>query len=414
MLENQMARRPRAQRFETRSARSALDPRPKPYRVTTLARGITLTYRRNNKPPHPWGVKLADGHGGHRIKRLADADDHEDANGKNVLDYRQAITAALALARGTSDTGKIVTIADALNAYERDLISRGQLPGNARMVRFHLTTALGDTPLATLTARDLVVWRDGLLAAGMKPATLVRICKSLKAALNLNARHDPHITNASAWHNGLGGISEDFSSRNVQVLDDDEVRRVIATAYAVDPPFGLYVEVDAVTGARNSQINRLTVGDLQVENGNGPRLLMPSSKKGRGRKPGRSPIPITKALAVKLQVAAGDRAPHEPLLLRNDGSGWGGSDHARLYHEATTRAGIAGTMTALRHSSITRALLAGVPIRVVAATHDTSIVMIEKTYGKFILDHSDSLARAALLESEPSPPGDNDRPLRRR
>jgi hypothetical protein len=65
-------RRVRAQRFETRSARAALTPRPKPYRVATLARGITLTYRRNKKPPHPWGVKLADGHGSHRGRKRQD------------------------------------------------------------------------------------------------------------------------------------------------------------------------------------------------------------------------------------------------------------------------------------------------------------------------------------------------------
>jgi integrase len=337
----------------------------------------------------------------------------EDANGKTVLSYGQAITAALALARGTSDTGKILTVADALAAYERDLIARGQSPGNASVVRFHLTSALSSAPLATLTARDLVSWRDGLLANGMKPATLVRISKSLKAALNLSARHDPGIVNSNAWKNGLSGISEDFVSRNIQVLSDDQVLRVIDAAYEVDPGFGLYTEVAAITGARNSQINRLEVVDLQVSNGNGPRLMMPSSRKGRGRKPSKAPIPITKALALKLQTVAGDRAPDAPLLLRTDGKAWANSDHARFYAQAAERAGISGTMTALRHSSITRHLLRGVPIRVVAATHDTSIVMIEKTYGKFILDHSDSLARAALLESEPSP-GDNVRPLRRR
>jgi hypothetical protein len=393
-----VARNPRAQRFETRSARARLVARPKPYNVTSLARGITLTYRRNGKPPHPWGIKLADGHGGHKIRRVADADDHEDANGKSVLNYRQAITAALALARGTSDTGKIVTVASSLDAYERDLIARGQLSANARMVRFHLTTALGNTPLAILTARDLVFWRDGLLANGMRPATLVRISKSLKAALNLSARHDSNITNTSAWRNGLSGISEDFVSRNIQVLSDDQVRSIIVAAYEVDPQFGLYVEVGAVTGARNSQINRLVVADLQANNG-APRLMMPSSRKGRSRKPGRTPIPITKTLGVKLQAAAGDRAPDAPLLLRPDAKAWGNNDHAKLYTQAAERAGVVGSMTQLRHSSITRQLLAGVPIRIVATAHDTSTAMIEKTYSAYIGDHADALVRGALLES---------------
>jgi hypothetical protein len=407
-----MARRPRAQRFETRSARAAVTPRPKPYRVATLARGITLTYRRNKKPPHPWGVKLADGHGSHRIKRVADADDHEDANGKTVLSYGQAVTAALVLARGSFDVGKIMTVADSLDAYERDLVARGQLPANASVVRFHLTAALGSMPLATLTARDFISWRDSLLASGMKPATLVRVFKSLKAALNLSARHDPHITNANAWKNGLSGISEDFSSRNVQVLSDDQVRALISAAYEVDRAFGLFVEVHASTGARTSQIARLVVGDLQVSKGNGPRLMMPGSRKGRGRKPSKSPVPITKALAVKLQAAASDCAPDALLLLRADSTAWRNSNHAQLYAQAAKRAGVAGSMTQLRHSSITRQLLRGVPIRVVATAHDTSTPMIEKTYSAYIADHADTLVRGALLDSELSP-GSSVRPLRR-
>jgi hypothetical protein len=38
------------------------------------------------------------------------------------------------------------------------------------------------------------------------------------------------------------------------------------------------------------------------------------------------------------------------------------------------------------------------PIRVVASLHDTSVVMIERTYSKFITDHSDALSRGALLD----------------
>jgi len=60
------------------------------------------------------------------------------------------------------------------------------------------------------------------------------------------------------------------------------------------------------------------------------------------------------------------------------------------------------TLYALRHSSIVRGLLGGVPIRVVAAQHDTSVPMLEKTYSAHITDHSDALARRALLNTQPS------------
>jgi hypothetical protein len=61
------------------------------------------------------------------------------------------------------------------------------------------------------------------------------------------------------------------------------------------------------------------------------------------------------------------------------------------------------TIYALRHTSIVRQLLATVAVRVVASLHDTSIAMIERTYSRHIGDHSDALARGAMLDiAEPA------------
>jgi hypothetical protein len=38
--------------------------------------------------------------------------------------------------------------------------------------------------------------------------------------------------------------------------------------------------------------------------------------------------------------------------------------------------------------------------RVVAANHDTSTAIIEKTYSRFIADHADTIARRGLLDTE--------------
>jgi hypothetical protein len=62
------------------------------------------------------------------------------------------------------------------------------------------------------------------------------------------------------------------------------------------------------------------------------------------------------------------------------------------------------TLYALRHSSIVRQLLANVPIRIVATLHDTSVNMIERTYSRHIAEHTDALARRALLDTaRPAP-----------
>jgi integrase len=141
--------------------------------------------------------------------------------------------------------------------------------------------------------------------------------------------------------------------------------------------------------------------------------MMPSSRKGRGHKRiERRPVPITVSLAALLRQAVGERPAVKSdtvshLLLRADGAPWRPeiADYRRPFISATKRAGLdpaTVTFYALRHSSITRALLGGVPIRIVAAQHDTSVPMLEKTYSAHILDHSDGLARRALLDTQPS------------
>jgi len=57
------------------------------------------------------------------------------------------------------------------------------------------------------------------------------------------------------------------------------------------------------------------------------------------------------------------------------------------------------TLYSLRHSSIVRQILANTPLRVIAATHDTSTGQIEKTYSAYIGDVSDAVTRRALLDT---------------
>ena len=76
--------------------------------------------------------------------------------------------------------------------------------------------------------------------------------------------------------------------------------------------------------------------------------------------------------------------------------------HRRLFAEAAKAAGLpdGATIYCLRHTAITRALLAGVPVRLVASSFDTSVAMIERTYSKFIADHGDAQMRRALFDAD--------------
>jgi integrase len=393
--------------IDNRTARLRLPIQRKPHAFTTVAPGVALGYRRSRNIS-AWVVRCATGRGSYRVMNLVGRpDDFEDSDGEHILTFFEAQDAARKLARGQdTNSPRPGTVAEAIADYEQDLLTRGGNKANARRAKAILSPILLSKPVALLTVRELKHLRDARVAKGGKPASINRGCRALKAALNLAAAHDSRISNQSAWRIGLAALPDGYYARNV-ILTDDEVRALIAAAYAEDRALGLLVETAAVTGARVSQLARLEIGDLQDDRPD-PRLMMPSSKKGKGTKRiTRQPVPIPLSLAALLRQAAGERPATDPLLLRADGAPWRPeiADYRRPFISAVKRAGLdpaTVTFYALRHSSITRALLAGVPIRIVAAQHDTSVVMLERTYSQHILDVSDAVARRALLDTQPS------------
>src|SRR3954464_6677586 len=94
-----MARKVSFGALESRSARLRLKIRRRPYAGPSLARGISLMYRRN-KNNGTWVLKSSNGQGAYWTKGFALADDFEDADGNNVLTFFQAQDAAKRLARG--------------------------------------------------------------------------------------------------------------------------------------------------------------------------------------------------------------------------------------------------------------------------------------------------------------------------
>jgi integrase len=408
-----MARSTRAAWAETRTGRLKLPVKSKPDWLR-IGHGISLGYRRN-QGPGTWSVRVADGKGGHWIKAIGAADDFDTADGTNVLDFWQAQDRARTIGLGArhADTGgKLATVAEAVATYEADLGARGGDLANAGRIRVHLPKALADKTVAMLAGRDFKSWRDGLNKAGLSPSTINRVNSCLAACLNLAADQDERIASRRAWEKGLAAIPDATESRNV-ILPEAEVRAIIAGAYSViGSEFGALTEAAAVTGARVSQLARMEVQDLQADRVD-PRLMMPTSKKGRGRKRvDRRPVPIPRGFAAKLAKLARERPADAPLLTKASGEPWKKSDHHRLFARVVAHAGLDDTITlyALRHTSIVRQLMAGVPIRVTAVNHDTSVAMIEKTYSRYIGDHSDALARRAILDTT-EPPGANVVPI---
>jgi integrase len=401
-----MPRKIRDARLESRSARLKLAISKQAYTGPTLARGLKLNYRRCVGAGR-WIVRASDGHGREWVKSFADADDLAAPNGSDVLDFFAACDRARELARGggASPDVKPISVAAALDLYQRDLATRGAGIGNARMVRRYVGGAFAAKPVALITALDLRQWRDGLADRGVKAATINRIANGLRACLNHAAALDERIGNQQAIRTGLKRLPGASRARRV-VLPDVDVRRIVEAAYGLDRAFGLVVEVMAQCGARISQIARLRVADLQAD----ARLMMPTSFKGREKARQHTAVPIGRALAALLGDAAAGRGDDEYLLLQSDGQHWNTNSKRdyKLFQMAVARAGLDPKITgyALRHSAIVRSLLRGVPVAVVARLADTSVRMIELHYGAHIQDHADAVARRGLIEIE-APSGDN-------
>ncbi len=102
---------------------------------------------------------------------------------------------------------------------------------------------------------------------------------------------------------------------------------------------------------------------------------------------------------------AGDKAMGKlPTWVRTERRPWAtASELARPWRAALKAAELPADLVpySLRHSSIVRGLRAGLPVRLVAAAHDTSVAMIEKHYGAFIVDAAEDLLRRAAVPLAP-------------
>jgi integrase len=386
----------RRSNLKSRSWRLEQPIRKKPY-YETIVYGMLLGYRRT-KDAGTWVVRVTRD-GSDWTKAIGKADDYDKPDGKTILDYDRAQDEAKKLA----NTGKPLddsTVAAALDRYEADLESRGgDLRGVSR-VHLHLTYKLKKRLVSSLTNDDLKDWRDSLKNK-MKPASVNRTITALRAALNLASEGD-RTANREAWRSGLKDIPGAGKARNV-ILSESDLRALIGAAYRDSDEFGLLVEVAAVTGSRPSQLLRLQGEDVQAgftdpkTKKRQPRLMMPVSRKGRGEKKiAKRPVPIPASLADRLAGVTGQ------LLRRPDGESWERTNLPRHFEGIMRGVKFSQpkvTMYALRHTSIVRQLLAGVPIRVVAALHDTSVKMIEQNYSEYIADHADELVRPALFET---------------
>jgi integrase len=412
--------------FDTPAKRFRLKPRKNPYWIGISGGrgGLSLGFRRTSKGEGVWVAKIVIN--GRRIEERIGTPDGDKAL-PGALTFPAAAAAALgwgkqqaasvAAANEAAAVRKIPTVRLAVETYVDMRKARADRSGSEGSLKLHVMNdqEFASIKLGRLEAQHILDWRKGL-PKELEPSSKNRILNDLRAALNAAAaKYRRQLPAHILAEIKIGTKAESVtSSPRRQLLTDEQVRAVVDAAFEVDPTgdFGHLVLLAAATGARFSQLANLIIIDFQFEN---TRLMMPSSRKGKNRQPGaRAAVPATIDVMQRLLPAIDGRGEDEPLLLRwsyrqTGGPGnwtkdkrqaWRRADEIdELWPKTVALAGIPAdtVMYALRHSSIVRSLKKNLPVRLVAALHDTSVEMIEKHYAAYIIDMTEEMARQTLM-----------------
>lgn len=346
--------------------------------------------------------------------------------------------AAVKLARETVEQARLharldaagppVTIRAAVETYTqmrdaRDTVRKGRPCRSDASSRLTLHV-LGNSKLSLkalrdLTDQDLMKWVAGLDPV-LKLSTKRRLINDFKAALNkayignraaLPADFDKTVKFGLALDDDAVSEETVHEVRENQILKDEQIRQIIEAAQDLDEDgdFARLVIVLAATGARFSQARRILVSDVQIQHS---RMLVPNSWKGMKNEIVRVPVPIGSDVIQALIPAIEGKLPDAPLLERWTSKQIGpakwervkrgpwktASEMTRDWKKLIKALELPGVVAySLRHSSIVRGIRVGLPIRLVAASHDTSVQMIESHYSRWITDGLEELTARAIV-----------------
>jgi integrase len=393
-----MARRVKDATLDSREARTKLKPRGKPY-WRSIERGLHVGYRKLKGRAGTWVVRHYLGLRSYKVESIGIGDDLSDADGHAVLDYWQAQDKARSAmaqhARAAAGDHGPLTVAQVMADYLSWLGEKGKSAGDSqyRSDAF-IVPQLGKVEVANLTTKMIHDWHVALSkqpprkrtkkgeeqkhhklekddeAKRRRRASANRTLTILKAALN-RAWRDSRISSNAAW--SRVEPFEAVDAARVRYLTVAEAKRLIN---ASDPAFRPVVQAALQTGCRYGELARLTVADLNADAGT---VAVRKSKSGKPRH-----VVLTEEGATFFKQLCAGRAGNEVMLAKADGGAWLKSHQARPMVDACERAKITppASIHVLRHTWASLAVMAGVPLMVVAKNlghADTR--MVERHYG---------------------------------
>jgi integrase len=404
-------------KLDSRAARTRLPARGKPY-YRALDHELHIGYRKTSVGGR-WVARVYEGGGQYRVETIGTADDHAEADGVVVLDWRQAqVKARECRTAGVeaSEPATPLTVADVVAEY----LSQITKPTTARewgyVARGHILPTLGEIELAQLTTARLRKWHKALAeqparvrtrpgdkqryrAPNGDPAhvsrarkvTANRILAILQAALNHAWREGLYTGSDAIWRRVRP--FEGVAAARVRYLQVEECTRLLN---ACPPDFRQIVRGALVSGARYGELCRANVGDFNPDSAS---LLIRESKTGKSRH-----VPLDDDASQFLHSITAGRRPGEPLFPRTNGKRWSKSDQRVPLLRACKAARIEPAIGfhVARHTWASLRIMKGLPLIVAAQVLGHSDTrMVEKHYGHLAASFVREQVRATALHLGP-------------
>ena len=347
-----MARSTRHSGLETRTARFRLKEGER--HPVTIGQHLILIYRRGPKSS-TWLAKASLDGKKYAMKSLGQADDTQDANGVDILNYFQAQEAAKKFATDYKMAQGILsgplTVEEAAKHYlEWFKEHRKSYKDTVSTVEAHILPHFGKKLVSELKSNDIKAWlnklatqpsrrrtRPGLKQAfAEKPVTdegkrarkasANRILTVLKAILN------------KAFADDLA--SDDKEWRKVKPFEnaDEPITRFLTEAESIRlvnasrPDFAPLVKAALFTGARYGELSRMLAENFNPDTG---MVYIRPSKSGKARY-----IPLSAEGQDFFKTQAMGKKRTDPMFTKENGEVWGKSHHIRDMKEACRNARI--------------------------------------------------------------------------
>lgn len=348
--------------INTDRKRERLASRREPY-WELLAKRKHLGYRKGKKAD-TWTAKL-----GRKSAVIADSS----------MSYEEAREEALAWC-GREDTGAnsgypvSQCVADYIEHLSLNNSPRSAHDTQARLLK-HLPPSLLKTPVRELTTKQLEKWRNGMVPKDAdaeetrkKKDSANRVWSMFRASLN-KAFQSGTLDSNLAWARVKPFKS--VTSKRELFLTSRQVSELLA---ATDGALHNLIKAGILTGARLGELTAARVRDLD-----GGILKLSGKTESRD-------CFLSHEAETFFQQQAKGKLPEAPLLLSPSGTHWNKSEHSRPFKAAVQKAKLPRDTVyySLRHFYISKALIAGVNVQVVAENCGTSTRMIEAHYGKFM------------------------------